>query len=60
MEACDWTMCVVSGAGRSNLCLGQGPFLLLLLPLGHVLVVLLGLCKGRDEGVEDPEEHVWF
>lgn len=45
---------------RPNLGLRQGPFLLLLLPLGHVLVVLLGLCEGADEGVEDPKEHVRF
>lgn len=45
---------------RSNLSLRQGPFLLLLLPLGHVLVVLLGLCEGCDEGVKDPKEHIWF
>lgn len=55
----EWRLAIHQVCG-SNLCLCHGPFLFLLLPLGHVLVVLLGLCESCDEGVEDPKEHIWF
>lgn len=44
--------------GCAHLCLHACPALLLLLPLPHVLILLLGLCHSLKELVKDAKEFI--